>query len=111
MVNDFMVVKLAWPVTNKNYLTPITLNTDTSNPSNNEVLTVIGFGTTSENGWGSTTLMEVNVNYIPQSICNDGDHYAGEIDATTMLCAGVGGGKDSCQVSTDLHVALDRVGL
>jgi trypsin len=92
---DFMLVKLVNPVTNPN-LTPIAVNSLRSNPANDDVLTVIGFGATSEGGYGSSRLQEVNVNYIDYETCNE--LYDGDIVDSVMLCAGVpGGGKDSCQ--------------
>jgi hypothetical protein len=92
---DFMLLKLENRVANPN-LTPIAVNSLRSNPANNDVLTVIGFGTTSEGGNGSSRLQEVNVNYIDYETCDD--LYDGDIVDSIMLCAGVpGGGKDSCQ--------------
>jgi hypothetical protein len=92
---DFMLLKLENRVANPN-LTPIAVNSLRSNPANNDVLTVIGFGATSEGGYGSSLLQEVNVNYIDYETCDD--LYNGDIVDSVMLCAGVpGGGKDSCQ--------------
>jgi trypsin len=95
---DFMLLKLKTSVTNPN-LTPIAVNSLGSSPVDNEVLTVIGFGATSEDGsiFGSSQLQEVDVNYIDYSTCNN--LYAGHhIIDSVMFCAGVsGGGKDSCQ--------------
>jgi hypothetical protein len=92
---DFMLLKLENRVANPN-LTPTAVNSLRSNPANNDVLTVIGFGTTSEGGNGSSRLQEVSVNYIDYETC-DG-LYSGDIVDSVMLCAGVpGGGKDSCQ--------------
>jgi trypsin len=92
---DFMLVKLKNPVTNPS-LTPIAVNSVGSNPANNDVLTVIGFGATSFGGYGSSQLQEVSLNYIDYETCNR--KYLGFINDSVMLCAGVpGGGKDSCQ--------------
>jgi hypothetical protein len=92
---DFMLLRLENSVDNPN-LTPIAVNSVNSNPANNDVLTVIGFGATSEGGSQSSRLKEVNVNYIDYETCND--LYDGDIVDSVMLCAGVsGGGKDSCQ--------------
>jgi trypsin len=94
-VYDFMLVKLEHPVTKPN-LTPIVLNSLKENPMSNDVLTVIGFGTTVVNGTLSTRLQEVNVNYIDFETCNK--LYEGALVDSVMFCAGVpGGGKDSCQ--------------
>jgi secreted trypsin-like serine protease len=92
---DFMLLKLDNRVTNPN-LTPILVNAEVSNPIDDDVLTVIGFGATSEGGSGSTQLQEVNVNYIDYGTCNS--LYSGDIVDSVMFCAGVlDGGKDSCQ--------------
>lgn len=78
--------------------TPIQLNDKGSNPSNNQKLTVIGFGTTSSGGSASSSLRQVTVDAVPQSECNAPNKYNGEIYEPTMLCAGAdSGGKDSCQ--------------
>jgi trypsin len=93
LVDDYLVMKL-----NSNASqTPITMNSNPNYPVSNQSLTVIGFGTTLNAGTSlSTTLQQVNVNYVPQQACNA--DYPGEIDATSMLCAGEpNGGKDSCQ--------------
>jgi trypsin len=93
--NDFMLLKLENRVDNPN-LTPIAVNSLRSNPADNDVLTVIGFGSTSEGGYGSSRLQEVNLNSIDYETCDD--LYGGDIVDSVMLCAGVpGGGKDSCQ--------------
>jgi trypsin len=92
---DFMLLKLATPVSNPN-LKPVALNKLFSNPAPSDVLTVIGFGATSEGGNGSSQLKQVNVDAIAYNTCNQ--QYGGGIVDAIMLCAGVtGGGKDSCQ--------------
>jgi hypothetical protein len=58
---------------------------------NNEVLTVIGSGGTSEGGFGSTgRLHEVGINNLDCGTCND--LYDGDIVDFIMLC--VDGGED-----------------
>eukprot|EP00547_Thalassionema_nitzschioides_P010936 CAMPEP_0194262470 /NCGR_PEP_ID=MMETSP0158-20130606/46563_1 /TAXON_ID=33649 /ORGANISM="Thalassionema nitzschioides, Strain L26-B" /LENGTH=294 /DNA_ID=CAMNT_0039002629 /DNA_START=32 /DNA_END=915 /DNA_ORIENTATION=+ len=49
-----------------------------------------------EDGNSTRILQEVNVNYIPETICNEGSAYDGEVRDLTMFCA-AGIGKDSCQ--------------
>lgn len=100
MEYDFMMFKIAPPTSTKlrNALKnrPITLNTGRSSPSDNDWLTVIGYGAIKENGQQSSNLREVQVQYISDEQC-DSD-YDGGIFPATQLCAGVsGGGKDSCQ--------------
>ena len=87
---DFMVYKLRSPVTS---LPPVTLNNDSSNPSGQDTLTVIGFGSTFEGGSGSFNLREVDVLNVPHSTCNSA--YRGGVEEDIMFCAGVnGGGQD-----------------
>jgi hypothetical protein len=61
---------------------------------NNEVLTVIRSGATSEGGFGSPgRLQEVDINHIDYVTCSD--LYDGDIIDSVMLYAGVpGGGAD-----------------
>jgi trypsin len=93
---DFMILQLASAVTNSS-IAPIALNSNSSRPSKGEALTVIGFGTTSENGsTPSLVLQKVEVNYVNHTTCNT--QYRGQIVEDVMFCAAVpGGGKDSCQ--------------
>jgi secreted trypsin-like serine protease len=88
---DYLIMKLDLPVDTQ----PALLNENPNIPNEAEVLTVIGYGATVEGGSGSSTLQEVAVNYIPAEKCNI--DYNGHINGATMMCAGVGGGKDSCQ--------------
>jgi secreted trypsin-like serine protease len=88
---DYLVMKLDLPVDIK----PALLNEDESIPHDDGVLTVIGYGWMAESGVGSLTLQEVDVNYVPTEKCNI--NYQGGINGATMMCAGVGGGKDACQ--------------
>jgi trypsin len=74
---------------------PALLNEDTSSPTAGEVLTVVGYGTTTEGGVQSSILQEVAINYIPTDMCNV--KYSGKINGATMMCAGVGGGKTAAK--------------
>ncbi|EDV98089.1 GH22923 [Drosophila grimshawi] len=64
-------------------------------PEHDTVVTVTGWGTTSEGGVISNNLQEVEVNVVENAKCKS----AYSITLTSrMLCAGVnGGGKDACQ--------------
>jgi len=67
-------------------------------PEDLEMLTVTGWGTTSEGGSLSNILQKVDVPYVPNDRC--ADEYAGFNDVTPgMLCAGFEdeGGADACQ--------------
>jgi len=73
----------------------IRLNDDPNLPTANQILTVTGWGATSEGGSLATNLQQVNVNYITPTEC--GTIYSSAM-VQAMLCAGVlAGGKDACQ--------------
>jgi len=57
-----------------------------------------GWGTTTSGGSISNTLRYVKVPPVSDATCNEPASYNGQIDATTMICAGLqAGGKDACQ--------------
>jgi len=94
---DYMVMKLNEPVDTSLY-PPIGLNRESNVPYDNEILTVIGFGTLSAGGSTPSQLKQVNVSYIPTEECNTYNGYDGDVKDATMFCAGTNtGGKDSCQ--------------
>jgi len=115
LANDFMIMKLNNPVD----IPIININADPEFPSDDDAtLTVIGFGSVFEGGWGPRLLQEVDVQYVSQEQCNK--EYDGDIIEDVMLCAGVaGGGSDSCQgdsggpivqkVDDDLHIQVGVV--
>ena len=67
--NDFMLVKLKNPVDTNTYPT-VQLNKDTNVPQVDQLLTVIGFGYTSEEGSLSSTLLKVEVPANSHQECN-----------------------------------------
>ena len=93
--NDFMLLKLQSPVDTNKYPI-IQLNNDKTVPPEYQLLTVIGFGATSEGGSGSSTLRKVVVPVNSHQECNK--QYGGEIVEEVMFCAGYPyEGYDSCQ--------------
>ena len=82
---DFMLIRLNSPVTT---LAPVQINNNKDVPSDNEDLTVIGVGATSEGGGSSNTLLEVVVKYVPTSECNLNSAYGGQVHDPSMFCAG-----------------------
>lgn len=60
-----------------------------------EILTVSGWGDTTEGGVGTAILRKVSVPVIDYVSCNSPAFYSGAIESG-MLCAGIGG-KDTCQ--------------
>jgi trypsin len=105
---DFMLLKLASPVTNREV---VLLNFDAAKPTNGQALTVIGVGALSDGGSSASTLQEVVVNFIPTSECNKATMYNGDIYDQSMFCAGVsGGGKDSCQGDSGGPIVIQQNG-
>jgi trypsin len=105
--NDFGLVILAEEVSNARI---VRLNEVHSYPSVGAVVTVAGWGDTTESDGQSklsNKMMRVNVNTISNADCEDstdgrGLDYFDQI-TKNMLCATVdGGGKDACQVSIDV---------
>lgn len=92
--NDYLILKLSQAVDTSKYPV-VKLNNDASQPQDDEMLTVIGFGATSEGGSGSSRLQKVQVPANPHSVC--AAQYQG-VQRDIHLCAGfTSGGKDSCQ--------------
>ena len=94
--NDIMLLKLASPSTKATVL----WNTDPTEPWDNDLVTAIGMGTTSEGGSVSPQLLKVNVKIIDHDTCEATyTSYDYQIFEDAMICAGVpSGGKDTCQV-------------
>ena len=87
--NDYALLHLSSPVTT---FEPIQLCTDTAHDEEPVMSTTMGWGATSEGGWGSNVLMEVDVP-IDDSCGNIGNEVT-----DNMVCAGdANGGEDSCQ--------------
>ena len=94
--NDVAVLELDRPVQN---ITPIKLADQEVRNSlvAGDNLKVMGWGRLSFGGETPTRLQEVNVPYVTNEVCNNTEHYNGQI-SNTMICAGLAeGGKDSCQ--------------
>jgi trypsin len=111
-LNDIMLVKLTDPA-----LSPVvTLNFNPAVPVVNEVVTVIGYGDTTDGGDSSSVLLMVDINVYTDQFCYD---YYGDTDPDTMICAGtLAGGRDSCQgdsggpllTSTNVQVGIVSYG-
>lgn len=94
-INDIALLKLNAPYTGS---APIALAEEEDSPAGKEC-TVSGWGVTDPSGGSLPTRMKkVNVNIVSTAQCNAASSYAGQVDGTTEICAGVsGGGRDSCQ--------------
>lgn len=91
-----MLIKLSDLVTD---VAPVTLNFNRNIPVDDEVLTVIGYGDTSDGGDISQILLEVDVDTFSDVFC---DNTYAIYEPDLMVCAGTEeGGRDSCQVSTE----------
>ncbi|AOT07566.1 serine protease [Pseudoalteromonas luteoviolacea] len=90
---DIAILELDRPVEN---ITPIKLaNSDIrSNLVAGETLKVMGWGRLSYGGNTPSKLQEVDLQYVPNEICNDAAHYDGDI-TDSMMCAGVEAGDKS----------------
>ena len=91
---DFLLLKLSKPIQNAQL---VKLNKDPSYPPKDELLTVLGYGFTKEDG-GRTAqyLQEVQVPAIP-----DCSQYYSQVNSEYAFCAGYGeGGKDACQADS-----------
>ena len=72
-----------------------------------KLLTVTGWGATTEGGFGSNSLKKVVVPTILEEECNASTSYAGAVKPG-MFCAGIGG-KDSCQGDSGGPIVSGRV--
>jgi secreted trypsin-like serine protease len=73
----------------------VELNGDSTIPVVDDVVTVIGFGTTMDGGDPSNVLLTVTVDIYSDDVCLDLYHV---FVPETMICAGTTeGGRDSCQ--------------
>merc|ERR1711892_1536249 len=97
---DFSLMKLAEPIDFSSYthIRPICLPENGDSDYANFVSTVTGWGTTSLGGSTSSKLLEVDVNVMTNSECQNNYAYPSSWITDQMLCAIVeGGGKDACQ--------------
>ena len=96
---DVAILKLAEKATDKN--AKVIQLADQSffdaNIKSGTSLTVSGWGTLSSGGQSPDKLMEVNVPYVTNEICNSAEAYGGQVQDTEMCAGFKEGGKDSCQ--------------
>jgi secreted trypsin-like serine protease len=77
-------------------LVPVPLNYDSCNPSDGEKLTVVGFGVTATDAPSSDVLLEVDLTYVPNNVCQEANRRATPTDpelrtvviSDNMMCAG-----------------------
>lgn len=90
MDNDIMLLKLDRP----SQYTPVQLDYGDENITEGTDVITMGWGTTSEGGKSSDILQEVELDIVPNDVC-DGQYTNYRI-TDSMLCA-ARSGKDSCQ--------------
>jgi len=94
--NDVGFLRLSTPSAQTQILLAGSNDRDLWKPGAQTVIS--GWGHTSEDGIGSTTLREAIVPMIGSSICGDPAVYGGAYVTAVMVCAGfLQGGTDSCQ--------------
>lgn len=96
--HDIALLKLSSPVTlglTLMQLPDADLINEAAAPG--DIVTVLGWGTTTEGGSIPSNLREVDVPVVSNTTCNSSSAYNGQITGN-MMCAGyAAGGKDSCQ--------------
>jgi trypsin len=98
LTDDICILVLAKNIAEAEGIAYSTLAEAGREPEDKELLTVTGWGTTSENGNLANTLQKVQAPYVPNDRC--AEYYSGVNDITPgMLCAGIEGvgGVDACQ--------------
>lgn len=93
---DLTMVRLEHPVTGAKPLAIVTPGAEDAFWAAGEMLTVTGWGDTTEGGSGSDALLETDVPRVSDADCADA--YASRFSAADMVCAGYpDGGRDTCQ--------------
>ena len=100
LANDIALLELREPIMTYTPIAEID-ESDGFSSTSGEMMTVAGWGTTSENGFSSDVALTVDVPIVLNTRCNN--LYSGDI-LPTMLCAGMRG-RDSYQAWT-LTLAL-----
>ncbi|AZZ96434.1 serine protease [Pseudoalteromonas sp. R3] len=105
--NDIAILTLEQPVQG---IEPIQLADRALKDSyvEGENFKVMGWGALYSGGPSPEQLHEVDVAYISNEVCNDAQHYNGDI-SENMICAGFDeGGKDSCQGDSGGPLIVNR---
>jgi len=98
--NDLALLKLAKPIDFASWphVRPVCLPSGDAGDFEGMLATISGWGTTTSGGYLSPVLMDVQVEVLSNSDCQNNYGYSPSEIYEDMLCAGVSeGGKDSCQ--------------
>jgi V8-like Glu-specific endopeptidase len=96
--HDMTLLKLKKKAVINDYVKPVCLASNTDNPATGTPTVIIGWGTTSEGGQDSPTLLQVTIPVYDQKKCHDEYVSMGYNVDETMICAALDqGGVDSCQ--------------
>ena len=94
---DVLVIKLDGRIT---VTDPVRINNDYSMPTPSTILTVVGWGATSDDGYEFPDLLqEVDLFYVPNRLCRrivDDDGFSLGPDLTRDMMCAADEGKDSC---------------
>jgi hypothetical protein len=96
--NDIMLVKLTEPApVGMMNVGLVTLNFNSAVPADGQVVTVMGYGRTSEDGQNSDVLLQAELDTVGSVECEM--IWGDALQPAIMVCAGVpDGSRDSCQV-------------
>ncbi|MEE7493420.1 serine protease [Methylobacterium oryzae] len=98
--NDVALIELAAPLELGQAARPIALLAPADEArilTKDRILSVSGWGATTEGGATVAQLQKVDVPFVPRAVCNDFLSYDGRV-TENMICAGrAAGGQDSCQ--------------
>lgn len=93
---DYLLLELDEPV-DTNVFKPIHLNFDDQQPREGDMLTVLGYGKTKEDGFHSEVLQEARIPAVSDKTCQSQYYYV-NINEKVQFCAGfTNGRKDACQ--------------
>jgi secreted trypsin-like serine protease len=97
ITNDITLLKLTAPVTFTDEISPVCV-AEKTDPADDTMGYITGWGTTRAGGSTSNVLMQTNVPIVSQAKCKDEYSHIGATVDDTMICAGYEeGGKDTCQ--------------
>lgn len=102
LTNDISLLKLSKKLNFNENVQPISIAKSIRSIKDGAMGTVSGWGDQTEDGWGSSRLLEVEIPLITFNKCKN---YYGQKLFVTMFCAGYEeGGMDACQVTFNFYL-------